>query len=406
MGAAAMTRPLRTLLFSTLYPSSARPVHGIFVETRLRELLRSGEVETKVVAPVPWFWSTDKRWGDHASMARTPQRETRNGIDVLHPRYPLLPKIGMTTAPLLLALACAPTVRRLIAEGFRFDVLDAHYYYPDGVAAALLARWFNKPFTVTARGTDLNLIPQHAMPRAMIQWTARRADASIGVCSALVDVLRRWSIDPQRLHVMRNGVDLEFFRPKDRQAERTRRNISRFALASVGHLIERKGHHLVIGAMPNIPQADLYIAGSGPEEAGLRAQAAALGVADRVHFLGNVEPQVLCGLYNAVDVLVLASSREGWANVLLESMACGTAVVASNVWGTPEVVASPHAGLLMDELSADGVASAVLALRGHPPDRAATRRYAEDFSWGATTRGQIALFDQILAARTPVAAER
>ncbi|MDP1535357.1 MAG: glycosyltransferase family 4 protein, partial [Rubrivivax sp.] len=117
-----MIRRIRTLLFSTLYPSSARPVHGIFVETRLRELLRSGEVETKVVAPVPWFWSTDARWGDYAAMARTPTREQRNGVDVLHPRYPLIPKVGMTTAPLVLALAAAPALRRLQREGFDFDL--------------------------------------------------------------------------------------------------------------------------------------------------------------------------------------------------------------------------------------------------------------------------------------------
>ena len=152
---------IRLLTFSSLFPSSVRPAHGIFVETRLRELLASGQVEAKVVAPVPWFFSTDEqRWGERARMARTPARETRNGIDVLHPRYLLLPKIGMTLAPLGMAMGAIPAVQRLIDEGFDFDVIDAHYYYPDGVAAAIIARHFGKPFTVTARGTDLNLIPQ------------------------------------------------------------------------------------------------------------------------------------------------------------------------------------------------------------------------------------------------------
>ena len=70
---------MRTLLFSTLYPSSARPVHGIFVETRLRELLRTGQVETRVVAPVPWFPSTHPRFGDYARIAATPPQERRHG---------------------------------------------------------------------------------------------------------------------------------------------------------------------------------------------------------------------------------------------------------------------------------------------------------------------------------------
>ena len=75
-----MSRPLRTLLFSSLYPSSVRPGHGIFIETRLRELLSSGAVETKVIAPVPWFYSTDPRHGDYALMARTPLREQYQGL--------------------------------------------------------------------------------------------------------------------------------------------------------------------------------------------------------------------------------------------------------------------------------------------------------------------------------------
>jgi teichuronic acid biosynthesis glycosyltransferase TuaC len=103
--------------------------------------------------------------------------------------------------------------------------------------------------------------------------------------------------------------------------------------------------------------------------------------------------------YNAADVMVLASSREGWANVLLESMACGTPVVASSVCGTPEVVAAPAAGRLMADRTAVSLVQAVTMLRADIPDRAATRRYAEGFSWDATTQGQIDLFENILVGR-------
>ena len=140
-----MAADIRVLLFSSLYPSSARPLHGIFVETRLRELLQRGGVQARVVAPVPWFWSANSRHGRYAAFARTPRRETHNGIDVWHPRYATLPKVGMTIAPFLLALGALAALRDVQREGFDFDLIDAHYYYPDGVAAAMLAWWFGKP---------------------------------------------------------------------------------------------------------------------------------------------------------------------------------------------------------------------------------------------------------------------
>ena len=395
-------RPLRTLLFSTLYPSSARPVHGIFVETRLRELLKGGGVETRVVAPVPWFPSTDPRWGEYARMARTPEAETRHGVPVLHPRYLLLPKVGMTLAPFAMAAASIGPIRRLIAEGFDFDLIDAHYYYPDGVAAALIARQLGKPLTITARGTDLNLIPRYAVPRRMMQWAARQAQASIGVCSALVDVLRGWQVAPSRLHVMRNGVDLERFRPLLREECRRELGVQgEPLLLSVGLLIERKGHHLVIEALARLrqqlPGARLVIVGEGEERARLQALVDSLGLREAVQLAGAVPNDQMARWYSAADLLVLASSREGWANVLLESMACGTPVVASRIWGTPEVVAQPVAGTLFDPRTAEALAAAVSAQWQSMPERQAVRAYAQGFGWEATSRAQRELFSALAA---------
>ncbi len=394
---------LRILTFSTLFPSSVRPTHGIFVETRLRELLKSGQVESRVVAPVPWFPSTDPRWGDYARFAATPVREQRNGVDVLHPRYLLLPKVGMTSAPLTMALAARGAVKRLIAEGFDFDLIDAHYYYPDGVAAALLAKWFDKPLTITARGTDLNLIPQYALPKRMIEWAARRAAGSIGVCAALMDVLRGWGHDPARLNVLRNGVDLERFRPLPAAQMRAELGVSgEPLLLSVGHLIERKGHHVAIEALAELvkrrPGARLVVIGEGEERAALTALSSRLGVADKVRLTGALPNIELLKWYSAADVLLLCSSREGWANVLLESMACGTPVVATDIWGTPEVVAAPEAGRLVGERNGTAFAAGVEALLAAGIDRAATRRYAEGFGWQPTTDGQLRLFNAIKGA--------
>jgi len=390
---------IKVLLFSTLYPSAARPIHGIFVETRLRELVKSGEVQAKVIAPVPWFPSSAKRFGEYAQFAATPRQEERNGLEVHHPRYLLLPKVGMNLAPWAMALAALPLVRRLQCEGFDFDLIDAHYYYPDGVAAGLLAKWLDKPFVVTARGTDLNLIPQYAYPRKLILDTAARAGASIGVCQALMDSLRDLGGDPGKLNTLRNGVDLQRFVPEPREAARERLGLPRDGryLLSVGHLIERKGHHLAIEALPALPGVTLLIAGAGPEEGRLKALAGRLGVADRVRWAGVVPQTELKWWYSAADVLALCSSREGWANVLLEAMACGTPVIATNIWGTPEVVSTPDAGVLMARRDAPALAEAWQLLQAALPTREAVRQHAERFSWDDTTRGQLELFQRVLA---------
>lgn len=388
---------IRILTFSTLYPNDQQPVHGIFVENRLRHLVASGEVEARVIAPVPWFPFTSPMFGQYAAFARSCREEERHGIKVLHPRFPVIPKVGMNLAPHLLYHFMRPVIRRLIQDGYDFDLLDAHYFYPDGVAAAMLAREFGKPLVVTARGTDLNLIPQHSYPRGLIRRTAEQSNGIVTVCAALKEPLLDMGIEADKVHVLRNGVDLTGFQPRERESARNMHGLSGKVALSVGALIERKGHHVSIEALKSLPGLTLMIAGAGPEEAALKKFASELGVSDRVRFLGRVPHEELSTLYSAADISILASSREGWANVLLESMACGTPVVATDIWGTGEVVASPEAGVLVPERTAPSLAKGVRQLLDHLPVRSATRAYAENFSWDDTTNGQLDLFRKILA---------
>ena len=391
---------LSILTVTTLFPNPVKPTHGSFVATRLEKLVASNEVTAKVVAPLPWLPSW-VRYPPAGRLDLTPRTRLHGELTVHHPRYFVVPKIGMTLTPHTLFWTLKRTFERLIAQGERFDLIDAHYFYPDGVAAVRLAQHFNLPVTVTARGTDLNLIPNYPTPRRLICEAAAHADGLITVCQALKDRLIELGTAPERITVLRNGVDLEVFKPMDRAKARANLGLRRRTLGSVGWLVERKGHHHAICALAALPDTDLLIVGEGPERRALQQLAAKRGVSDRVRFLGGLHQYRLPEIYNAIDALVLASSREGWANVLLEAMACGTPVVASAVGGTPEVVSAPPAGVLMKTLDAEGVAEGVRDLFGKYPDRAATRRYAEGFTWDRTTQGQLALFRQILARRQP-----
>ena len=386
---------IRTLLFSTLYPSSVRPGHGIFVETRLRQLLTSGKVATQVVAPVPWFPCRHPMFGDYALHAAVPDAETRNGIQVRHPRYLLLPKIGMNSAPAALARTGLAAARRLIREGFDFDIIDAHYFYPDGVAATLIGQALGKTVVITGRGSDINLIPQFAKPRAMILAAAARCAAIITVSSALKRALVDMGVAESKITVLRNGVDLDLFYPEDRTQARNSLALKGFVIASVGNLIPLKGHDLVIRALADLPDAQLVIAGKGPDLNELQGLAADLGVAERVRFLGAVPQTMLRTLYSAADCLALASMREGWPNVLLEAMACGTPVVASNVGGIPEIIGKAEAGRIFSDRSAEAILMSLRELRENLPHRQHTRAYAEQFGWQATTDRQVDLFGQL-----------
>jgi glycosyltransferase involved in cell wall biosynthesis len=386
---------VQIITFTTLYPSAARPQHGIFVETRLRKLVESGAVGARIVAPCPWFPFSSPKFGRYSVFAQQPYEEIRHNLHVARPRYPQLPKIGMSTAPLALFAAALPLLRRRIRVGEDFDLIDAHYFYPDGVAAVLLGNALARPVVITARGSDLNVIGQHTVPRRWIRWAVRRADGLIAVSSGLRRRLASLGAATERVRVLRNGVDLALFRPVDRVAARQALGLTRPTLLAVGNLVALKRHRLMVEALVSLTEVDLVIVGEGPERPAIEALARQRRVADRVHLLGHVPQHRLPALYSAADLLVLVSSSEGWPNVLLESMACGTPTLVSDIDGIADIVASPEAGCILRETTPDRLAAAARDLLAAPPSRAVTRSYAERFDWQSTTNGQIALFHEV-----------
>jgi len=386
---------LKILTFTTLYPSQVRPQHGIFVETRLRKLVESGAVEASVVAPCPWFPFASRWFGHYSLFALQPRKEIRYGLHIDHPRYLQLPKIGMSVAPLAIFAALLPVLRRQLRGGPDFDLIDAHYFYPDGVAAVLLGHALGRPVVVTARGSDLNVIAEYAAPRRWIRWSARQADGLVAVSSGLKRRLVALGVAEERVNVLRNGVDLAFFRPADRDTARRALGLTRPTLLAVGNLVGLKRHRMMVEALVGLPAVDLVIVGEGPERAAIEALARERRVADRVRLLGHLPQDRLPDIYSAADLLLLVSRHEGWPNVLLESMACGTPVIVSDIDGIADIVAAPEAGRIVQEPTPDRLAIAARDFLAALPARAATRAYAERFDWQSTTEGQIALFREI-----------
>jgi len=390
-------RPLRLLTFTTLFPHRGRPNHGIFVENRLRHLVASGEATSTVIAPVPWFPSRSPLFGDWAKNAAAGRQEDRGQIKVYHPRFPLPPRVGMLSAPGSLFLAGARELSRLMKAGLDVDVIDGHYIYPDGVAAVALGRFFKKPVVLTARGSDVTQYPSFRLPARMIRWAMENAAALISVSAGLKDGMIDLGASEQKITVLRNGVDLQQFRLTDPGSAQKEWGVSQKILVSVGHLIARKRHNLIIEALKFLPGWTLVLVGDGPEKLKLQTLASQLDLNGRVIFSGQKPHADLSGLYSGADISVLASSREGWANVLLESMACGTPVVASNIPGNPEVVTELAAGLIAKENTPRCFARTIEQLYQTKLSRLETRKYAEAFDWEATTQGQLRVFRNVIS---------
>lgn len=387
---------MRVLTFTTLYPNALQPRHGIFVQHRIKQLVLSGQATVRVIAPVPWVPWAWRVLGRHAALARVPRRELRDGIDVRHPRFLAIPKLTSWFNPLTMALGALPEISGLRDQGEDFDLIDAHFLFPDAAAAALLGMWLGKPVIATARGTDANVFPQYRVPRAWIKWVARHVAALVTVSVSLREALLRAGVAPESVSVLRNGVDLELFRPYERRAARHSLQLRRPTMLSVGHLLEDKGHHLAIEALTELPDAELVIAGDGPQRAQLEAAARRCGVADRVRWTGTLPQTELARYYSAADVTVLASRIEGMPNVVLESLACGTPVIATAVGGIPEIVNTPQAGILIERREPGAIVAAYRALMCSPPAVSDVRRHAELFGWGPTTQGLLTLFGSVL----------
>lgn len=391
---------MKILTFTSLYPNAVNPQHGIFVETRLRKLVETGEVDARVIAPIQSFPVSFGPFARYAAFAAAPQVETRHGIEIHHPRFLSVPKIGMRLTPSSMAIAARKLFRGIV-EKESIDLIDAHYFYPDGVAAATLAAEIGVPCVITGRGTDLNLFPEFPAARREILKAVDRAAGCITVSEALRTRLVEIGAAADKVTTLRNGVDTDLFAAiseAERAATRQRYNLTGRTIIAVGNLAAEKGQLLIAEALRDLPDVTLLLVGDGPDGERLDRFIENSNLPDRIRRLGRVPQSDLPALYGVADVSVLASMREGWPNVLLESMACGTPVVAADVGGVREMVTAPAAGVVVGDRTADAFAAAIKGLLEALPDRTATRRHAEGFSWEETTRGQIALFRDVLGS--------
>ncbi len=386
-------RKPRLVVFSSLFPSEVQPNAGLFIRERMFRVGK--ELPIVVVSPVPWFpfQGLIGRWKPNYR----PQpafKELADGIAIYHPRFFSVPGLFRTLDGFFMALGSWLTLFRL-KRSFRFNLIDAHFAYPDGYAATLLGKWLDAPVTITLRGTEIAV---SALPSRRKRLVAALSNATR--VFAVADSLKRHAIglgiDGNKILVVGNGVDTRKFFQRDRKLARQHLDIPQdaFVLISVGGLVERKGFHRVIEVLPDLltehPNLIYQIVGGASPEGDWRDRLEKMveqkGLSEYVRFLGAMPHEQLSMPLSASDLFVLATSNEGWANVFLEAMACALPVIATDVGGNKEVVCHDGLGIIVPFGNSDSLKNALSDAITRDWDKQTIVSYAAENSWDRRIR--------------------
>jgi teichuronic acid biosynthesis glycosyltransferase TuaC len=334
---------MKVLLISNAFPNSAEPVRGIFTYQIVKALQKKCDIE--VVAPLPWVPPfLRKKFLSQYPHANVPAKEKIGDIQVHHPRYLVIPKILGFMHAVLMYFTLFKLVNSLENKG-TIDLINAHWIFPDGVAATWVGKILKKPVVLTALGCDINQYLSMILRRIQISKALKASNEITAKSSDLKNRIVSLGVLPQKVKVIPNGVDLDLFRIMDKGEARRRLGIQedRPIILTVGSQDQVKGTKYLIEAFHMISEKmksslQLVCIGDGPLRPILVSQVHGLGIADDVLFLGRKPHNEIPLWMNAADLFCLPSLREGHPNVVMESLACGIPIVASNVGSVPELI--------------------------------------------------------------------
>ena len=395
---------MRILFLSHLYPSAADPTAGTFVHEQASALIELGH-DVRVISPKGIAPPLAKRW---ARFRDVPGVDHVDGIPVLYPRKVTLPggRLGHWNGESM-RVAIAGPLRR-IRERWPYDVIHAHMLVPDGWAAARVGSRLGVPVLATAHRADVLDVPARGgAQRTQVEQAVATVDQIVAVSNAMRSACERLATPRRPIAVVPNGADTRVFHPRDRGGARDRLGLPRDEriVTFVGVLTPRKGIDTLVESMGILARDGgaplLVIAGIGELRARLEERARELGVLDRIRLVGKVAHDEVAWWMAAGDVFCLPSLSEGLPTVVCEAMACGRAVVATAVDGTPEIVDDNATGLLVPPREAQPLADALRrlldddGLRRRFEDEALARARAT-YTWEANARAHVGLYEALV----------
>lgn len=373
-----MVSPLRVLILTTRYPDAVRTRLGEVSARQATHLARVPGVEVKVMAPIAFAPFPLDRLPAWQAIRALPASEWKDDIEVMRLRYAPLPLVPGHEATALASRAI-PVLRRLRAR-FPFDVILADYAWPEWPAAMRIGEALDAPFVGKARGPELTNALRIPRQRERLRKAAGKAATLLAVSSATRDEILSLGVREHRVRVHYTGVDRERFRCGFRESAKAELRLAGPVVLTAGVVCERKGQIRAVEAMRLVPGATLLIAGRGPDEGRIRERVRELEMSDRVRFLGLVPHEQMPLLNAAADVAILASTKEGLANVWVEALASGTPVVTPDVGGAREAIDRPAAGRIVGA-SPEELAAGVRSLLASPPPPSEVAAAAAKFSW-------------------------
>jgi glycosyltransferase involved in cell wall biosynthesis len=324
---------MRLLFTSSAFPRPQDPSRAPY-NLRLCEALAEAH-DVIVVSPVPWTkWRAVARGHHRVGTLR----------DVRYPLFVYPPAILRDSHAWCMRHSMRRVVRSALA-GRPPDAVVSYWTYPDGAAAADLAGELQAPVVMMVGGSDVEVLAQHADHRQRIAHTLRRADAIVATSCSLRQSIQSLGVDPDRIAIVRRGIDRGTFHPAERDAARQSLGISpaERTLLWVGRLDPVKGPDLLVEALALIDTRGsvewrCHMIGDGAMRNALTMLIARRSFNGRITLAGALPPPVLARWYQAADAVVISSRSEGLPNVLLEAKACGVPVVATDVGGVRELL--------------------------------------------------------------------
>lgn len=343
-----MSRRLHIASVCRSLPTPTDPSSGIFVLNRVTAMALGAEVE--LVQPVPHF----PLLAPLPAWAKSTTR-VASGLRIEHAPMFYFPRVFKSLDATWLRRAVADRIERMHRDR-PIDVIDAHFGYPEGAGCVAVARGLGIPLFITIRGFEKEFVTRRLIGRQMLDAFAA-ATGIVAVSHSLRELAVRHGVDPAKIRVIHNAIDRQVFRVGNRAEARRALGLEPELplIVSVGHLISRKRHHVLIEAFgrarARVADARLVIVGAPSFEARypdeLRAQASALGIANEVRFVGNLPPAAVVEWLRAADVFALASAREGCCNAVLEALGTGRPVVTTPVGDNRFFVRNGENGFLV-----------------------------------------------------------